>query len=69
MNLTDVQVWVIDSSALIRAKYVISISNQWGAFKRLEQMVLKGRIAMPRQMIKEITEVTHLDMPGAWAKG
>lgn len=69
MNLTDVQVWVIDSSALIEAKSIISIRNQWSAFKHLEQMVLEGRIAMPRQMIKEVSEVTHPDMPGAWAAG
>ena len=24
---------------------------------------------MPRQMIKEVSEVTHPDMPGAWAAG
>lgn len=69
MNLTDIQVWVVDSSALIEAKSIISIRNQWSAFKHLEQMVLEGRIAMPRQMIKEVTEVTHPDMPGAWAAG
>lgn len=69
MNPTNIQVWVVDSSALIEAKSIISIRNQWSAFKHLEQMVLEGRIAMPRQMIKEVTEVTHPDMPGAWAAG
>lgn len=69
MNLTDIQVWVLDSSALIKAKSIISIRNQWSTFKRLEQMVLDGEIAMPRQMIREVSEVTHPDMPGAWAAG
>ena len=69
MNRGDVSVWVIDSSALIESKLIVSVSKQWDAFKGLEQMVVNGKIAMPRQVIKEVSELTHPDMPGAWASG
>lgn len=69
MDLDEVEVWVLDSSALIEMKQIVSVSNQWDAFKQLEQMVIDGQIAMPRQVIKEVKEVTHPDMPGAWAPG
>lgn len=48
---------------------VISIFQQWEAFKFLEKMVEGGRIAMPDQVIKEITTTSHPDLPGAWAPG
>ncbi len=69
MNLDDVGVWIIDASALIKAKTIVSVSNQWHAFKQLEQMVVDGRIALPRQVINEVSEITHPDLPGAWAPG
>ena len=77
MNLDDVEVWilnndevwVIDSSALIKAKTIVSVSNQWDAFKHLEQMVVNGRIALPRQVINEMADIAHPDLPGAWAPG
>lgn len=46
MNLDDVGVWIIDSSALIKAKTIVSVRRQWDAFKHLEQMVIDGRIAL-----------------------
>ena len=69
MNLDDVEVWIVDSSALIEAKTIVSVSNQWDAFKHLEQMVVDGHIALPRQVIKEVSEIAHPDLPGAWAPG
>ena len=69
MNLDDVSIWVIDSSALIEAKSIVSISNQWNAFRYLERMVADGKIALPRHVISEVSEITHPDMPGAWASG
>lgn len=69
VNLTDVDVWVIDSSALIDMKKIISVSNQWGAFKHLEKMVDDGEIAMPSQVINELKVTWHPDLPGAWAVG
>ena len=69
MNLDDVEVWILDSSALIEAKTIVSVSNQWDAFKHLEQMVVDGRIALPRQVINEMSAIAYPDLPGAWAPG
>ena len=69
MNPDDVGVWIVDSSALIKAKTIVSVSNQWDAFKQLEQMVIDGRIALPRQVINEMSDIAHPDLPGAWAPG
>lgn len=63
------EVWVLDTSFLIKSKREISIFRQWEAFKRLEEMVEGGRIAMPNQVIDEITNTKHPDLPGAWAPG
>ncbi|MFI5035941.1 MAG: DUF4411 family protein [Acidimicrobiales bacterium] len=60
---------VIDSSALITMKVVIPIDGQWEIFKQLETLVVDGQIAMPRQVIREITEIAHPDVPGVWASG
>jgi rRNA maturation endonuclease Nob1 len=62
-------VWVLDTSALIEAKLALPVSDQWAAFKRLEELVVEGRIAMPRHVIKEVSEIAHPDLPGAWAPG
>ena len=32
-------------------------------------MVVDGRIALPRQVIKEMSDIAHPDLPGAWAPG
>ena len=63
------RVWVLDTSALVRFKQLISVSEQWAAFKHLEGLVTQGTIAMPRQVIAEVTEIAHPDLPGAWAPG
>jgi hypothetical protein len=62
-------VWILDTSALVSFKELISVAVQWEAFKQLEQLVDTGRIAMPRQVIKEVSEIAHPDLPGAWAPG
>ena len=69
MNLDDIDVWIVDSSALIATKTIVSVTNQWDTFKKLEQMVRDGQIAMPRQVINEVTAIAHPDLPGAWAPG
>ena len=69
MNLDDIDVWIVDSSALIATKTIVSVTNQWDAFKKLEQMVRDGQIAMPRQVINEVSAIAHPDLPGAWAPG
>ncbi len=60
---------MLDSSSLIRTKEIVTVSNQWAAFKHLEEMVHAGQIAMPRQVINEMSEIAHPDLPGAWAPG
>ncbi|MHB8288833.1 MAG: DUF4411 family protein [Acidimicrobiales bacterium] len=62
-------VWIVDTSALINFKTLIGVSDQWDAFKLLEQLVKQGRIAMPRQVINEASKIAHPDLPGAWAPG
>ena len=32
-------------------------------------MAVEGRIALPRQVITEVSEITHPDVPGVWASG
>lgn len=59
----------MDTSFLIRSKREISINRQWEAFKRLEEMVGGGLIAFPEQVVNEITNTKHPDLPGAWAPG
>ena len=62
-------VWIVDTSALINFKTLIGVSDQWDAFKLLEQLVEQGQIAMPRQVVNEASEIAHPDLPGAWAPG
>ena len=69
MEPENTEVWVLDTSFLIRSKREISIYRQWEAFKLLETMAEGGRIAMPDQVIDEITNTKHPDLPGAWAPG
>lgn len=62
-------VWVLDTSALVDFKRLIGVAEQWQAFKRLEQLVAAGEVAMPRQVINEASRIAHPDLPGAWAPG
>lgn len=59
-------VWILDTSALIEFKQLLPVGEQWNAFVRMERLVENGRIAMPRQVLAEVT-VSHPDVPGAWA--
>ena len=61
--------WVLDSSALIEFKKLIPISRQWKAFRYLEDQVESGAITIPDEVIDELGDVTHPDLPGAWAYG
>jgi hypothetical protein len=60
--------YVLDSASLIRLKR-IPVRDQWELFRRLEEMVADGAIAMPRQVIREVSEISHPDVPGVWARG
>jgi rRNA maturation endonuclease Nob1 len=63
------RVWIFDTSALVEAKAALSVADQWQTFKQLEDMVRAGSVAMPRLVIREISEIAHPDLPGAWAPG
>jgi Domain of unknown function (DUF4411) len=65
----DGTIWVLDTSALIRFKQLIPVTDQWAAFKWLEGLVARGEIAMPRQVIAEAATIAHPDVPGVWASG
>ena len=67
--LNDVTVWLLDSSSLIRTKLIINLREQWSAFRVLEDMAKNGQIAMPKQVINEVSRVRHPDIPGAWVVG
>jgi hypothetical protein len=69
LQAEDEPIWVLDTSALIAFKYLISGPEQWHAFERLTVLVDEARIAMPRQVINEVAEVAHPDVPGVWAPG
>ena len=68
MTSSDI-VWILDTSALVEAKSALSVADQWQTFKTLEDMVRDGAVAMPRLVIREISEIAHPDLPGAWAPG
>lgn len=63
------RVWILDTSALVEAKSALSVADQWQTFKQLEDMVRAGTVALPRLVIREISEIAHPDLPGAWAPG
>jgi hypothetical protein len=63
------RVWVLDTSAIVDFKSLIALSDQWDAFKGLEERVIAGEIAMPRQVLNGGAELTHPDLPGTWATG
>lgn len=67
--MTCSNVWVLDASALIRMKRVVPGGRQWDTFKKLEMMVEDGHVAFPRQVVKELKEGRHPDVPGAWIQG
>lgn len=66
---SDLTVWVLDTSALIEFKRLIAVNDQWRAFKALEDLVAKGRIALHKEVIREVSKIAHPDLPGAWAPG
>ena len=68
MALTS-DIWVPDSSALIKIKRIVPGASQWDAFRKLEGLVDGGAIAIPRQVINEMGRIAHPDAPGVWAQG
>lgn len=67
--MTDDELWVPDSSAVIQIKYVVPGPEQWSALRLLESLVEDARIALERHSIKEVAEQAHPDAPGVWIHG
>lgn len=63
------RIWLPDSSPLVNMKKVVRVTQQWEVFKAMEEMVLRGELTFPRQVIDEIGDQPHPDMPGAWVQG
>jgi rRNA maturation endonuclease Nob1 len=68
MKLPDPEVWLTDTSSIINLKILIPKNKQWNAFKSLEDRVREGKIAFPRQVIKEVSDFAHPDVPGVWVQ-
>lgn len=59
-------VCVLDASALINCKHRIPSAKQWDFFIHMRALVDRGRVAFPRQVVKECTGQKHTDVPEAW---
>jgi Domain of unknown function (DUF4411) len=62
-------VYVLDACSIIAMKSLVAVADQWDFFKGLERLVVQGEIAIPIEVIREVAEGKHPDMPGAWARG
>ena len=58
---------VFDTSALIRAKTLITARRQWGFFEILKEMVQRGEVCFPPEVKNELQVGKHVDTPEAWA--
>jgi hypothetical protein len=59
-------VCVIDTSALIMIKRLVSIDDQWDLLQRMGTLVQSGHLTFPRQVAKELAYGQYPDAPGAW---
>lgn len=57
---------IVDTSVLIRLKRLLPIAEQWEFLEAMGRLVGSGRLAYPRQVVKELAEGQHPDAPGAW---
>lgn len=58
--------WIIDSSAIIRVKRIV-VRDQWPLLIKMEQMVASGELLYPKQVQTELEYGEYPDAPGAWA--
>lgn len=54
---------------MVNIKKVVPGNKQWRLFRQLEDMVVAGEIAFPKQVRVEVTGMAHPDAPGVWADG
>ena len=67
--MTKGLVWLLDASAIIRIKTQVPGNQQWRLFRQLEEMVVSGDIAFPKQIRVEVAGMAHPDAPGVWVDG
>ena len=60
---------VLDSSSLIKIKIAVRLNDQWGLFKHLEALFLRGEVTFPVEVEAEMRSVRHPDAPGVWVCG
>lgn len=61
--------WVLDASSVIEVKKAVPASKQWATLRAMEDLVGASRIAVPREVAREVKAVAHPDAPGAWMHG
>ena len=65
----EMQVLVLDASAIIQIKRDVQVTHQWSLFRLLENKFHNGEIAFPPQVSAELRRAPHPDAPGVWACG
>ena len=67
--MLDEAIYILDTSAIITFKKVVKAKEQWDLAKFLEDLVKRGRITFPRQVVRELSRQRHIDLPEAWTLG
>lgn len=60
---------VIDTSAIIQIKRDVEASKQWELLKRMEELTESGSLCFPREVSREVKNISHPDAPGVWVHG
>lgn len=58
--------WVLDSSAIIEFKSIITPEIETRVLTLLDQLVLQGKISFPRQVKREVSGDGQNDLPALW---
>src|SRR5436309_15831340 len=61
--------YVLDASAIVQIKIDVRAADQWELLKRLEGLVEAGSVCFPREVAREVKELSHPDAPGVWVHG
>lgn len=56
----------MDTTALIRFKSLVPLRSQWDLLTVMTRLVEEGRVALVRQVVKEMSVAKFPDAPGAW---
>lgn len=61
--------YILDASAIIQIKVDVRAADQWELLKRLEGLVEAGTVCFPREVAREVKDLSHPDAPGVWVHG